>query len=418
VASTNETDFRSVRLILHRPGVASYKKAPRPLKKHLEANVGAVRVSVVAQDEQRYEGNDALDLLKAHPHWNGGDRLPGRKRSQNTNKVTNIYQITVGALENSRSFSYDANGNCLSDGIRTYHWDAENRLVSVTQGTNTYSFGYDYASRRVTEKLNGTLITQSVWDGQSLAEERNASNAVTKQFFAQGEVQSGSPFYYLRDHLGSVRELVNSSGAVQAEYTYDPYGNATTNQVSGTNVATFQYAGYYAHQGTGLDLTLYRAYDSVTGRWQSRDPIGENGGMDLYSYVENNSVNHIDAFGLSGGTGRHDYCPINKPPLPGSPGPAQYGEVLGGAACVATLPFAIPAAAVGYDAAGLAIVLNPTYQYIISSPTTQQLIWAGLSVFGISSCQQPTAPAQILPLIIKDINQNNTGNGGKNCPSK
>jgi len=168
--------------------------------------------------------------------------------------------------------------------------------------------------------------------------------------------------------------------------------------------------------------TGYRAhpYNISLGRpdWQSRDPIGENGGMDLYSYVENNSVNHIDAFGLSGGTGRHDYCPINKPPLPGSPGPAQYGEVLGGAACVATLPFAIPAAAVGYDAAGLAIVLNPTYQYIISSPTTQQLIWAGLSVFGISSCQQPTAPAQILPLIIKDINQNNTGNGGKNCPSK
>ena len=162
------------------------------------------------------------------------------------------------------------------------------------------------------------------------------------------------------------------------------------------------------------------SYKTPLGRpdWQSRDPIGENGGMDLYSYVENNSVNHIDAFGLSGGTGRHDYCPINKPPLPGSPGPAQYGEVLGGAACVATLPFAIPAAAVGYDAAGLAIVLNPTYQYIISSPTTQQLIWAGLSVFGISSCQQPTAPAQILPLIIKDINQNNTGNGGKNCPSK
>jgi len=309
VASTNETDFRSVRLILHRPGVASYKKAPRPLKKHLEANVGAVRVSVVAQDEQRYEGNDALDLLKAHPHWNGGDRLPGRKRSQNTNKVTNIYQINVGSLENSRSFSYDANGNCLSDGIRTYHWDAENRLVSVTQGTNTYSFGYDYASRRVTEKLNGTLITQSVWDGQSLAEERNASNAVTKQFFAQGEVQSGSPFYYLRDHLGSVRELVNSSGAVQAEYTYDPYGNATTNQVSGTNVATFQYAGYYAHQGTGLDLTLYRAYDSVTGRWQSRDPLKNaemKQGPNLYEYVHNRPLKFKDALGLLGGAGSCD----------------------------------------------------------------------------------------------------------------
>ena len=50
-------------------------------------------------------------------------------------------------------------------------------------------------------------------------------------------------YYYTRDHLGSVREMLNSSGAIVARYSYDPYGRATL--VSGTNLATKQYAGDY-----------------------------------------------------------------------------------------------------------------------------------------------------------------------------
>ena len=61
---------------------------------------------------------------------------------------------------------------------------------------------------------------------------------------------------------------------------------------------TFQYAGYYAHQGTGLNLTWYRAYDPVVGRWLSRDPIGENGGINIYDYCLNSPINEIDPFGL------------------------------------------------------------------------------------------------------------------------
>jgi hypothetical protein len=63
----------------------------------------------------------------------------------NTNLVTNTYQIDVTALEESKSFTYDANGNCLSDGQRSYTWDAANRLASLTVGTNVYNFGYDFA---------------------------------------------------------------------------------------------------------------------------------------------------------------------------------------------------------------------------------------------------------------------------------
>ena len=103
-------------------------------------------------------------------------------------------------------------------------------------------------------------------------------------------------YYYTRDHLGSVREMCNSSGAIVARYSYDPYGRATL--VSGTNLSTFQYAGYYTHQPSGLNLTRYRAYDPNTGHWLSRDPIAERGGINLYDYCHDDPDNYIDSLGL------------------------------------------------------------------------------------------------------------------------
>ena len=74
--------------------------------------------------------------------------------------------------------------------------------------------------------------------------------------------------------------------------------------MSGTNMATFQYANYYAHQTSGLLLTRNiaglpgREYDAGTGRWLSRDPIDENGGLNLYGYVLDDPTSAVDPFGL------------------------------------------------------------------------------------------------------------------------
>jgi RHS repeat-associated protein len=89
--------------------------------------------------------------------------------------------------------------------------------------------------------------------------------------------------------------MVNASGSIVSEATYDPYGVAT---LSGSVIPSFQYAGYYAHQGSGLNLTWYRSYDPVIGRWQARDPIGIKGGINLYGYVDNNVIDYIDPVGL------------------------------------------------------------------------------------------------------------------------
>lgn len=113
---------------------------------------------------------------------------------------------------------------------------------------------------------------------------------------------------------------MSSSGTLLSRLSYNPYGVTTV--VSGTVLPTFQYAGMYWHQTSGLYLTsggdgksTGRFYDTATGRWGGRDPIEERGGSNLYGYVLNNPISFIDPFGtdiyLSQGNSNAPYQPPN-----------------------------------------------------------------------------------------------------------
>jgi RHS repeat-associated protein len=149
-----------------------------------------------------------------------------------------------------------------------------------------------------------------IWSGTTMAEERDSTGGtVTKRFFAEGEQIGGANYYFTRDHLGSVREMTNSSGQIVNRYDYDPFGHSP---YSGpvTVEADFGFTGHWFHgeQAPLLDpvyragryLTMYRGYDPSVGRWMSRDPIRESGGLNLYGYVGNNPMNLWDPLGLSG----------------------------------------------------------------------------------------------------------------------
>ena len=212
-------------------------------------------------------------------------------------RVINDTIATGNGLNNT--IVVDLNGNTVSSSnpAVTYGWDAENRLVKINKGNAITEFVYDGLGRRVGEKLNGTFIKRWLWCGSELCEERDGSGGtVTKRFFQNGEQIAGVNYYFTKDHLGSIREMTNSSGVVQARYTYDPYGRRT--KLSGSLDADFGFTGHYYHTSSGLNLAMYRAYDASVGRWLNRDPAQEKADINLYRYVGNNPVGYVDPTGL------------------------------------------------------------------------------------------------------------------------
>jgi RHS repeat-associated protein len=233
----------------------------------------------------------------------------------------------------SKTLVYDANGSLTSDGTRTFEWDPLNRLTAVTSGAHRSELSYNGLSQRVkiVEKDNGTVTSTKnlVWVGAEICEERDASYAVTKRYYLQGVQIGTTNYYYTRDHLGSVRELTDSSGAVQTRYDYDPYGRRT--KISGSLDADFGFTGHYFHQPDGLHLALYREYDADLGRWISRDPVAERAGPNMYSYVRNNPLNFTDRSGLQAETPTSTPGTTTSPtptPAPSPPTLSAAGEAI------------------------------------------------------------------------------------------
>ena len=181
-------------------------------------------------------------------------------------------------------------------------------------GAGNYStLAYDALDRctSIIEYHASSVVTvkQFVWCGDSRTETRDAAGTLTDLYFSYGQADSVSSSYYTKDQLGSIRELTDGFGSLQAQYNYDPFGRI---DYLGSRVADFQYAGYYFHQPSGLSLTVRRSYSSGLGRWISRDPLELIGGLNVYSYVGNNPTIYRDAEGLA-----LDYVGIPTIPTPG-----------------------------------------------------------------------------------------------------
>jgi RHS repeat-associated protein len=103
-------------------------------------------------------------------------------------------------------------------------------------------------------------------------------------------------YYYLHDHLGTPQQLVKADGTAVWKAAYLPYGQAQVQLGTVTN--NLRFPGQYFDPETGLHYNWHRFYDPETGRYLSADPIGLDGGMNLYNYTSNNPMNAIDPKGL------------------------------------------------------------------------------------------------------------------------
>jgi RHS repeat-associated protein len=107
--------------------------------------------------------------------------------------------------------------------------------------------------------------------------------------------------HFLYDANGNVAALIDANGALVTGYSYDPFGNllSTTNhQPLPIPSNPFRFSTKYVDSETGLYYYGYRHYSPSLGRWLNRDPIEEEGGKNLYGFVENSAASSADALGL------------------------------------------------------------------------------------------------------------------------
>ncbi|MBL8084254.1 MAG: RHS repeat-associated core domain-containing protein [Candidatus Obscuribacter sp.] len=190
-----------------------------------------------------------------------------------------------------------------SDGTNTYEWDAENRLIKINYpGSGNYtSLMSDNSGRctRISEYFSGILSAdkQFLWTWLGVEEERDGIGAVSRSLFGRlGEKAGTSNTFYSSDHLSSVRDVLNHSGALVAQCTYDLYG--TRSLLSGIDNSFRGFGGYYSHFRSGLNLSVFRWYSSKFGRWLNREPRGEANGTNLYQFCNSNPVVYVDPDGL------------------------------------------------------------------------------------------------------------------------
>jgi RHS repeat-associated protein len=191
------------------------------------------------------------------------------------------------------ALSYDANGNLTNSGASTYSWNSRNQLIATSDGGGAFS--YDATGRRSNRTVAG-VSTPYVNDGANPATMGSTSMLAGQgldEFYA--ESNGSGTTTYLTDALGSPVAATNSSGTVVGNASYGAYG--TTSQ-SGATTTSFQYTGRENDTATNLYYFRNRYYSPILNRFVSEDPIGLNGGMNAYAYVDGNPISEYDPLGL------------------------------------------------------------------------------------------------------------------------
>lgn len=215
-----------------------------------------------------------------------------------------------------------------------------------------------------------------LYDGVNAVQELSGTTPVVNrltggvdEFF--GRTDSGGTTFPLTDALGSTIALTDSSGAIQTQYTYEPFG--ATTPTGATSANWYQFTGR-ANDGTGLYYYRARYYSPRFQRFISEDPIGFNGGINEYAYALESPANYRDPAGQ------------------------QVGEGVAVVACLAD-----PVCAVALGALGVATVTEPWWGPRVAN-------WASHAA---SSADDADAPpdAQTLP-----IPDNPTETAKDKCP--
>ena len=242
--------------------------------------------------------------------------LTNRYTANSLNQYMSVLRVSAPPCETVPG--YDADGNLTAFAPWAYAYDAANRLVSVSSnGAPLVASSYDWRSRRV-RKTTPEATYIFTYDDWNLVEERIAyTNGTTSTIhYYWGKDLSGTlqdaggiggllyltvdgstyvPFY---DANGNVTRYLDASGRTVAEYVYDAFGGTISASGPLADAFRFRFSMKYFDMETGLYYYGYRFYSPALRRCLTRDPIEEEGGLNLYGFCGNNAVAKYDRLGL------------------------------------------------------------------------------------------------------------------------
>ena len=220
--------------------------------------------------------------------------------------------VSMSSPGKSVTFAYDNNGNQTSrmegTNVTTYQYNYEGSLIKVTNpDSSVIIFTYDGNGRRISKTAAG-VTTKYYYDGVTIAKETDAGGVVQADYLygingsPVSMTRGGQTYNYVFNGHGDTIALVDSTGAVKAAYSYDPWGVVSTSVTINNPYLYTGRFGVFHDKETGLDLMGYRYYNSAIGRFISPDellgavdePITNN----AYAYANDDPINKVDPIGF------------------------------------------------------------------------------------------------------------------------
>jgi RHS repeat-associated protein len=226
--------------------------------------------------------------------------------------TSNRLQSATGLL--NRSYSYDASGNTVGDGSRTFSYDDSGRMKTSTSSGVTTTYSYNGLGERVKKSSSTATVYFAYDESGHLIGEYDSSGSLLEETVWLGNIPvatlrpsggSSVHIYYVHtDHLNTPRRVTDSvDNTIVWRWDSDPYGATPANEDPDGNSTTFTYnlrfAGQYSDAETGLNYNRLRDYDPAVGVYTESDPIGLKGGSySTYRYVGSEPLTRTDPNGL------------------------------------------------------------------------------------------------------------------------
>ena len=241
----------------------------------------------------------------------------GNRLSQTDYRGTTAYAYDAGDRLTSvtppggpvPAYTYDPTGNQTSAGADRFAYDLAGRLVRASVGptAETYTWSGDGVRRSAARGSATTeFLTDRAFALPQTALERDGNGKLLRRYTYGLDLLSQTtptkgPYWYHHDGLGSVSDVTSPGGTSLIWTEYTPFGAARASaSTSQAPLNYFRFTGEYADQATALYHLRARAYDPVTGRFLSVDPLSPS--LDApyvgaYVYVGNNPVRYVDPSG-------------------------------------------------------------------------------------------------------------------------